>query len=76
MSYPQARHIRAKPVSAPASITFCSCAPCRTELEHIPTKREIRIMWLKDAAAGAGLVVFMISSFLLAGGAQMVLRAL
>ena len=27
-------------------------------------------MWLKDAAAGAGLVVFMVSSFLLAGGAQ------
>ena len=33
-------------------------------------------MWLKDAAAGAGLIVFMVSSFLLAGGAQMVLRAL
>ena len=76
MSYPQARYSRAEPIRDPKAITFCSCAPCRTELEHIPTKREIRIMWLKDAAAGAGLVVFMISSFLLAGGAQMVLRAL
>jgi hypothetical protein len=27
-------------------------------------------MWLKDAVAGAGLVIFMVSSFLLAGGAQ------
>ena len=33
-------------------------------------------MWLKDAAAGAGLVVFMVSSFLLAGGAQRSLHAL
>lgn len=29
--------------------------------------------WLKDAAAGAGLVVFMVSSFVLAGGAQAIL---
>ena len=27
-------------------------------------------MWLKDAVAGAGLIIFMVSSFLLAGGAQ------
>jgi len=33
-------------------------------------------MWFKDAAAGAGLVVFMISAFLLAGGAQSALRVL
>jgi hypothetical protein len=33
-------------------------------------------MWLKDAAAGAGLVVFMVSSFLLAGGAQHLLSTL
>lgn len=30
-------------------------------------------MWFKDAAAGLGLVVFMVSSFALAGGAQAVL---
>lgn len=29
-------------------------------------------MWLKDAAAGVGLVVFMVSSFALASGAQVV----
>ena len=33
-------------------------------------------MWLKDAAAGAGLIVFMVASFLLAGGAQHLLGAL
>lgn len=33
-------------------------------------------MWLKDAAAGAGLIVFMVSAFLLAGGAQHLLGAL
>ena len=27
-------------------------------------------MWIKDAAAGAGLVIFMVSSFALAGGAH------
>ncbi len=30
-------------------------------------------MWIKDAAAGAGLVVFMVSSFVLAGSAQAVM---
>jgi hypothetical protein len=33
-------------------------------------------MWMKDVAAGAGLIVFMVSSFLLAGGAQNLLSAL
>jgi hypothetical protein len=33
-------------------------------------------MWLKDAAAGAGLIIFMVSSFVLAGGAHSVLQAL
>ena len=27
-------------------------------------------MWIKDAAAGAGLIVFMVSSFVLAGAAH------
>ena len=30
-------------------------------------------MWIKDAAAGAGLVIFMVSSFVLAGSAQAVM---
>ena len=33
-------------------------------------------MWLKDAMAGAGLIIFMVSSFVLAGGAQHLLSAL
>ena len=73
MSYPQPEFSSSKITN---SITFCSCAPCRTELEHSPTQREITIMWLKDAAAGAGLIIFMVSSFVLAGGAQSVLHAL
>ena len=52
------------------SITFCSCISCRTEIEQIPTKREIMMMWAKDAAAGFGLVMFMAASFLAAHGAQ------
>jgi hypothetical protein len=73
MTYPQPRFSAREKVN---SITFCSCVPCRTELEQIPTKREVVIMWMKDAAAGAGLILFMISSFILAGGAQSVLHAL
>ena len=73
MSYPQPQFLRAKTANM---ITFCSCTPCRTELEHTPTQRESAIMWLKDAAAGAGLIIFMASSFVLAGGAQSVLHAL
>ena len=33
-------------------------------------------MWLKDMAAGAGLIIFMVSSFVLANGAQAVLAVL
>ncbi len=33
-------------------------------------------MWIKDAAAGAGLVIFMVSSFVLAGSAQAVMAIL
>jgi len=33
-------------------------------------------MWIKDAAAGAGLVIFMISSFVLAGSAHAVMATL
>lgn len=33
-------------------------------------------MWLKDAAAGAGLVVFMVSSFALASGAHAILSVI
>jgi hypothetical protein len=32
-------------------------------------------MWMKDAAAGAGLILFMVSSFALASGAQSILGA-
>ena len=32
-------------------------------------------MWIKDAAAGAGLVLFMVSAFLLASGADVAMRA-
>jgi hypothetical protein len=52
------------------SITVCSCIPPGTKVEQNPTKREIMIMWIKDAAAGAGLVLFMVSAFLLASGAH------
>jgi hypothetical protein len=33
-------------------------------------------MWIKDAVAGAGLIVFMVSSFVLASGAHAVLSVL
>jgi hypothetical protein len=33
-------------------------------------------MWVKDAIAAAGLVIFMVSSFVLAGGASAVLGAI
>lgn len=32
-------------------------------------------MWLKDTAAAAGLIIFMVSTFLLAGAAQAILSA-
>jgi hypothetical protein len=58
------------------SITICSCVPCGTKLEQNPSKREIGIMWIKDAAAGAGLVLFMVSAFMLASGAHAALSHL
>jgi hypothetical protein len=83
MSYPQHVFLRPfsglsplNPVEKVDSITFCSCVPCRTELEQIPTQREVRIMWIKDGLAGAGLIIFMISSFVLASGAHAVLSAI
>ena len=33
-------------------------------------------MWIKDAAAGAGLVLFMVTSFVLASGAHAALNHL
>lgn len=55
------------------SITFCSCVPKGTKVEQSPTKRENVIMWAKDAAAGAGLILFMVTAFVLASGAHAVL---
>ena len=55
------------------SITLCSCVLDGTKVEQNPTKREIVIMWAKDAAAGAGLILFMVSAFVLASGAHAVL---
>ena len=34
------------------------------------------MMWIKDAAAGAGLIIFMVSSFVLASGAHLVMSAI
>jgi hypothetical protein len=39
-----------------------------------PQAREIGIMWIKDVAAGAGLILFMVSAFVLASGAHAVLH--
>jgi hypothetical protein len=58
------------------SITICSCVSCGTKLEQNPTQREIMVMWMKDAAAGAGLILFMVSAFVLASGAHAVLNHL
>ena len=54
-------------------ITFCSCVQDGTKLEQNSTKRETAIMWIKDAAAGAGLILFMVSAFVLASGAHVFL---
>ena len=56
-----------------SSVTFCSCVLDGTKLEQTSTKREIAIMWIKDAAAGAGLILFMVSAFVLASGAHVFL---
>jgi hypothetical protein len=55
------------------SITFCSCILDGTKLEQTSTARENKVMWVKDAAAGAGLILFMVSAFVLASGAHSVL---
>lgn len=54
-------------------ITFCSCVLDGTKLEQISTKRETAIMWIKDAAAGAGLILFMVSAFVFTSGAHVFL---
>ena len=58
------------------SITICSCISCGTKVEQSPTRKEIVVMWMKDAAAGAGLILFMVSAFVLASGAHAVLNHL
>ena len=58
------------------SITICSCVLDGTKVEQNPTKRENMIMWAKDAAAGAGLILFMVTAFVLASGAQSVMSHL
>jgi hypothetical protein len=65
-----------KPALKVNSITFCSCVAHGTELEQISTKREVVMMWAKDAAAGFGLVMFMMASFLAAHGAQGIVHLL
>ena len=55
------------------SITVCSCIMDGTKVEQNPTKRENVIMWAKDAAAGAGLILFMVTAFVLASGARAVM---
>jgi hypothetical protein len=54
-------------------VTFCSCVLDGTKLEQNSTKREMAIMWIKDAAAGAGLILFMVSAFVLTSGAHVFL---
>jgi hypothetical protein len=58
------------------SVLFCSCAPMRTKVEQNSETREAAVMWIKDAAAGAGLIIFMVSSFVLASGAHAVIAIL
>ena len=55
------------------SITFCSCVLDGTKVEQKSIRREIAIMWIKDAAAGAGLILFMVSAFVLTSGAHVFL---
>jgi hypothetical protein len=47
----------------------------RTQREHDALKREMAIMWIKDAAAGVSLVVFVASAYLLAPIAQTLMAA-
>ena len=55
------------------SITFCSCVLDGTQVEQTSSKREPVIMWAKDIAASAGLILFMVSAFVLASGAHVLL---
>jgi hypothetical protein len=55
-------------------ILVCSCFLSGTKIEHIHKKEGEQIMWIKDAMAGAGLILFMASSFVLASGAHAVLH--
>jgi hypothetical protein len=55
------------------SITFCSCVLSRTQVERNSSKREPMIMWAKDIAASAGLILFMVSAFVLASGAHAII---
>ena len=54
-------------------VTFCSCLLDGTQLEQNSTKRETAIMWIKDAAVGAGLILFMVSAFVFTSGAHVFL---
>lgn len=73
MTYRQAPFLAERKVS---SITFCSCMLTGTELEQTPTKREIMLMWIKDGVAGAGLIIFMVSAFVLASGAHAIISGI
>ena len=73
MAYLQAKLLAGRQIN---SITFCSCISPRTEIEQNPTKREIMIMWIKDGMAGAGLIIFMVSAFVLASGAHAILSGI
>jgi hypothetical protein len=75
MAYPQPLG-RRSPLYEVNSILFCSCVQMRTKVEQISETREAAIMWVKDAAAGAGLIIFMVSSFVLASGAHAVMAVL
>ena len=55
------------------SITFCSCVLDGTQVEQNSSKTETVIMWAKDIAASAGLILFMVSAFVLASGAHVLI---
>ena len=77
MSYQPAPHYWTNAIKVSGdTVTFCSCVLDGTKVEQIPTKRESVIMWAKDAAAGAGLILFMVSAFVLASGAHAVMSHL
>jgi hypothetical protein len=77
MGYPQAPIFgRGSHLYEVNSVLFCSCAVTRTKVEQNPKIREAAVMWIKDAAAGAGLIIFMVSSFVLASGAHAVMAIL